>query len=234
MGKKRNNKPILQTDFQEAEACPSPQEEYGDEDFAWTDYNTSHAKLPDIMFRGGGTWESLVAEEVKEEEDPFKSEDERKTKRAAKKEKRAKKDKVSEEGAEMKQEKAKGSKSTKNKNMYAEPKKPSAPKKTVSDEKYHQSDLFDVSVEPEVMIPADPDTVYSSVLQALSENKSTRLQNGHDETPGELENVFMCKVCWERYDLGDLKPLTLMCGHTFCERCVKAQLVGGMIKCPLD
>ena len=53
-----------------------------------------------------------------------------------------------------------------------------------------------------------------------------------------------CKICYEVYNLKDRKPVSFMCGHGFCERCVFSirnvrrnqtgyYITGNKFKCPL-
>lgn len=43
-----------------------------------------------------------------------------------------------------------------------------------------------------------------------------------------------CHICFERYDLKDHKPITVMlCGHTFCCMCMNELKKGHDYKCPL-
>jgi hypothetical protein len=49
-----------------------------------------------------------------------------------------------------------------------------------------------------------------------------------------IEELLTCKVCMERYNDSDKKPLFLTCGHTFCTRCLRLIFKRAAMKCPLD
>lgn len=49
-----------------------------------------------------------------------------------------------------------------------------------------------------------------------------------------MTDYLFCKVCHDKYDIYSKKPLTLPCGHTFCEYCIKIILQNKKIICPLD
>lgn len=49
-----------------------------------------------------------------------------------------------------------------------------------------------------------------------------------------MEELLTCKVCMERYNEIDRKPLFLNCGHTFCAKCLKYLYKKDSMKCPLD
>ena len=49
-----------------------------------------------------------------------------------------------------------------------------------------------------------------------------------------IEELLTCKVCMERYNDADKKPLFLTCGHTFCSRCLRLIFKRAALKCPLD
>lgn len=47
-------------------------------------------------------------------------------------------------------------------------------------------------------------------------------------------SVFECGVCFVRYDDGGHRPLSLPCGHVFCEDCLGKLGRGEEVMCPLD
>ena len=49
-----------------------------------------------------------------------------------------------------------------------------------------------------------------------------------------IEEVLSCKVCMERMNNSDRKPLFLSCGHTFCSKCLRLMYHKPNIKCPMD
>lgn len=49
-----------------------------------------------------------------------------------------------------------------------------------------------------------------------------------------MNDFLQCKVCHEKYDQSLRLPLSLPCGHTFCEYCLKNIISVNIIKCPLD
>lgn len=49
-----------------------------------------------------------------------------------------------------------------------------------------------------------------------------------------MNDFLQCKVCHEKYDKSLRIPLSLPCGHTFCEYCLKNIISSNIIKCPLD
>ena len=49
-----------------------------------------------------------------------------------------------------------------------------------------------------------------------------------------LEDILTCKVCMEKYNDNDKKPLFLTCGHTFCSKCLRFIYKRPSLKCPLD
>ena len=49
-----------------------------------------------------------------------------------------------------------------------------------------------------------------------------------------IEELLTCKVCMERFNDTDKKPLFLTCGHTFCSRCLRLLFKRAALKCPLD
>ena len=49
-----------------------------------------------------------------------------------------------------------------------------------------------------------------------------------------MNDFLQCKVCHEKYDKNLRLPLSLPCGHTFCEYCLKNIISNNIIKCPLD
>ena len=50
-----------------------------------------------------------------------------------------------------------------------------------------------------------------------------------------LDDMLLCKICCEYYNMTDRKPLILPCGHTFCKDTI-SQLINkkqrGAIECP--
>lgn len=48
------------------------------------------------------------------------------------------------------------------------------------------------------------------------------------------EELLTCKICMERYDDADKKPLFVPCGHTFCAKCLRFIYKHPHLKCPLD
>lgn len=49
-----------------------------------------------------------------------------------------------------------------------------------------------------------------------------------------IEELLTCKVCMEKYNDKEKKPLFLPCGHTFCQKCLKFIYKRRILLCPLD
>lgn len=49
-----------------------------------------------------------------------------------------------------------------------------------------------------------------------------------------LEGVLTCSICMEAYNESDRKPLFLLCGHTFCGKCLRLVYHKPSLNCPLD
>lgn len=49
-----------------------------------------------------------------------------------------------------------------------------------------------------------------------------------------VEEILTCKVCMDKYNDSDKKPLFLNCGHTFCTRCLRLIYKRQALRCPLD
>ncbi|XP_069161740.1 tripartite motif-containing protein 59-like [Procambarus clarkii] len=41
-----------------------------------------------------------------------------------------------------------------------------------------------------------------------------------------------CSVCYNDYDDNQLRPRTLLCGHTFCSQCIDNSIKNGQLTCP--
>ena len=41
-----------------------------------------------------------------------------------------------------------------------------------------------------------------------------------------------CNICFNTYKNNSLRPLTLSCGHTFCQSCINITLWNGILPCP--
>jgi hypothetical protein len=48
-----------------------------------------------------------------------------------------------------------------------------------------------------------------------------------------MEEVLICKVCYDRYNSESRCPINLPCGHTFCKNCISSLQKRGPAKCPL-
>ncbi len=49
-----------------------------------------------------------------------------------------------------------------------------------------------------------------------------------------IEEIITCKICMERYNEAERKPLFVPCGHTFCMKCLRFIFHKPNISCPLD
>ena len=49
-----------------------------------------------------------------------------------------------------------------------------------------------------------------------------------------VEEILTCKVCMERFNDEDKKPLFIPCGHTFCSKCLRFIYKRPVLRCPLD
>ena len=49
-----------------------------------------------------------------------------------------------------------------------------------------------------------------------------------------LEEILTCKICMERLNDQERKPLFLLCGHTFCQKCLRFVYKKPLLSCPLD
>jgi hypothetical protein len=49
-----------------------------------------------------------------------------------------------------------------------------------------------------------------------------------------IEEILTCKICMERFNDEDKKPLFVPCGHTFCSRCLRFIYKRPNLRCPLD
>nr|XP_045588216.1 RING finger protein 208-like [Procambarus clarkii] len=45
-------------------------------------------------------------------------------------------------------------------------------------------------------------------------------------------NPEECSVCFNNYDDNQLRPRTLLCGHTFCSQCINNAIKNGQLTCP--
>lgn len=52
------------------------------------------------------------------------------------------------------------------------------------------------------------------------------------EDEEEKQGVLTCSICAVLYDIHDKKPVVLLCGHTFCKKCISADhLKNKVIRC---
>lgn len=49
-----------------------------------------------------------------------------------------------------------------------------------------------------------------------------------------LEEILTCSICIEIYNDTERKPLFLLCGHTFCAKCLRLVFQKPNLVCPLD
>jgi hypothetical protein len=49
-----------------------------------------------------------------------------------------------------------------------------------------------------------------------------------------MESIFDCGICYRPYNHTEKKPLSLPCGHTFCQECLITISKHSRINCPLD
>ena len=49
-----------------------------------------------------------------------------------------------------------------------------------------------------------------------------------------LEELLTCKICMDKYNELERKPLFLPCGHTFCARCLRFVYKKKILICPMD
>lgn len=49
-----------------------------------------------------------------------------------------------------------------------------------------------------------------------------------------MEDLLTCRICMEKYNTNERKPLFLPCGHTFCQKCLKFVYKRGKLQCPMD
>ena len=47
-------------------------------------------------------------------------------------------------------------------------------------------------------------------------------------------SVFECSICYSGYDEKTHRPLSLPCGHVFCEQCIQKQSRNDELTCPID
>ena len=47
-------------------------------------------------------------------------------------------------------------------------------------------------------------------------------------------SVFECGLCTFAYDEGSHRPLSLPCGHVFCQDCIAKHYKGEGVICPID
>lgn len=50
-----------------------------------------------------------------------------------------------------------------------------------------------------------------------------QIEEAKSKDVNEFEYLISCKICWDRYNLEENKPLALTCGHTFCAKCIEKQ-----------
>jgi hypothetical protein len=48
----------------------------------------------------------------------------------------------------------------------------------------------------------------------------------------EIEEHLFCKICHEKFNDNLNKPIILICGHTFCEFCIKKIFQRDLVVCP--
>ena len=49
-----------------------------------------------------------------------------------------------------------------------------------------------------------------------------------------IEEILTCKICMEKFNDSEKKPLFIPCGHTFCSKCLRFIYKKPSLKCPLD
>ena len=48
-----------------------------------------------------------------------------------------------------------------------------------------------------------------------------------------MQSALECTICFENFDTGNKKPMSLPCNHGFCLKCVKDIHKGAKIECPV-